>query len=158
MKESFDYKYFVDFLMAVLTGSIISKVKKSTWASMLGIGLIFWYAIDFVQRIRLLCGIQMYQFDLQELYIVIDILTLTYLIYVKLNPLIGKLFYKLMWLYAIIWYCVYTFIDVFIVPASQPNGIIFHFAMIGIAANIISIVLWNEIAKNKMTFGEFFKW
>lgn len=158
MKESFDYKYFIDFLMAILTGSIISKVKKSTWASMLGVGLIFWYAIDFVQRIRLMFGIQIYQFDLQELYIVIDILTLTYLIYVKLNPLVTKFYYKLMWVYAMIWYCVYTFIDVFVVPVSQPNTLIFHLAMISIGVNIISIVMWNEIIKNKMTFGEFFKW
>lgn len=158
MKEGFDYKYFLDFTMAVLTGSIISKVKKSTWASMLGVGLIFWYAVDCVQRIRLLCGIQMHQFDLQELYIIIDILTLTYLIYVKLHPFVSKTYYKLMWIYAMIWFAVYTFIDVFVVPDSQPNSLLFHFAMIAIAWNIISIVLWNEIIKNKMTFGEFFKW
>ncbi len=158
MKEGFDPKAFVDLAMAVLTGSIIAKIKKSTWASMLGIGLVFWYAIDFVQRIRLLCGVQMYQFDLQELYIIIDVLTLTYLVYIKLHPLISNTFYKTMWVYAFAWYCIYTFIDVFMVPLSQPNGIIFHLSMIAIATNIIGLVLCNEVSKNKMTFGEFFKW
>lgn len=158
MKEGFDPKAFVDLAMAVLTGSIIAKIKKSTWASMLGVGLIFWYAIDFIQRIRLLWGIQMYQFDLQELYIIIDILTLTYLIYVKLNPLVQKIVYKFMWLYAFAWYLVYTFIDIFVEPFSQPNAIIFHLLMIAIATNVVAIVLWNEIVKNRMSFGEFFKW
>jgi hypothetical protein len=158
MKEGVDPKSFVDLAMAVLTGSIIAKIKKSTWASMLGVGLIFWYLIDLVQRIRILFGIQMYQFDMQEIYIIIDILTLTYLLYVKLNPMVRPVCYKLMWLYAIIWFLVYTFIDVFIAPPAQPNNILFHFSMIAIAANIISIVLWNEIIKNKMTFGELFKW
>lgn len=158
MKLRFDTKNYIDFIMAIMTGSIIAKIKKSSWTTGVGFGLIFWYVIAISQRVRLFLGLQQYQLDMQELYIIIDFLTIAYLLYAKSHPVVNNIFYKMTWLFLFCWYFTYCMIDIFVIPISQPNTLFFHILAMSVSSLTIMLILWNEIFKHKTSFRNIFKW
>lgn len=158
MSTHLKHQQFYDFLGAIMTGVIIGKLKDIAWATSVGSLLIIWYLFDISQRISLLFGHQMYQFDWQWLYILVDITTLIYFIYVKLKPLVTNIFYKMNWTYLIPWYISYTFVDIFVPPLYQPNSTWFHVLFISLSLQTITVIAWNEILRHDMKLKLLFTW
>lgn len=141
-----------------MSGVIIGKLKDAAWHTGVGSVLILWYLFDLAQRFRLIFGHQMFQFDWQLLYILIDIMTLIYFARAKIKPVTNSELYKCIWVFLIPWFITYTFIDVFVPPLYQPASWYSYFIGILIDSLTIVVIAWNEIIKNKIMIRNLFKW
>lgn len=149
-----------DLAMWVFGAAIMTQLKSSTFYanSLIGLALLAWYFIAVLQRISLIMGWQPHQMDLQLFYIIIDVMTVYYLVYIKINPLVINLTFKIMWIYLALWFGFFTIVDICVIPIKQPNNFGFNLVCLGLGLSTLYVIIRYELIKHKKLLRKIFKW
>src|SRR5882724_10143858 len=149
-----------DLAMWIFGATMMSQLKSSIFYtnSLIGLALLSWYFIAVMQRISLMMGWQPHQMDLQLFYIVIDLMTVYYLLYVKVFPLIENVSFKIVWFYLLMWFGFFTIVDIAVIPINQPNNFGFHLVCLGLGLSTIYLILRYELKKHAELIRKIFKW
>lgn len=146
---------YLDTMGVMMGGIFISKIRELGLSFIVGLFLIIWYAIDILQRSKLIFGLQDAQFDLQNFYIIVDVLSVYYLVYLKITTDMRNIFHRIFWSFLLCWFFFFTIVDIAVVPLNQPNTFSFNALGLFIDASILTLILKNEIKKNEDSLKKF---
>ena len=146
---------YLDMMGIAMAGIFLSKIRELGLSFIIALFLIIWYVIDIFQRGRIILGLQEIQFDLQNFYILIDILTVYYFIYLKISTEMRNIFHRLLWAFLLSWFFFFTIVDIAVVPLNQPNNLLFNILCLFIASSTLTLILKNEIRKNEDSLKKF---
>lgn len=141
-----------------MTGAAIGKIKDTKFSTIIGLFLLIWFFINFTQKILVMLEIREFQFDLQNFYIMIDVMTICYFLHVKISRKINSSIFKIILIFLLAWYTTFTFVDVFIVPVDQPISLFSQIIFIIIGMLTMFVIAFHEIESNKIKIGNLLKW
>lgn len=146
------------FIMTMLLGAFSLIKTPDRFFSMIALALFITHLLDVSNSILVIGGIKPLEMDVLAIYVIVDIFTLIYLYHCFMDNHVDTILFKLMTIFLMIAYAVFTIQDALnwdlgLINKSFYLYIFYAFIDIG----MLCIILWNEAKKDSFDFKIIYK-